>query len=152
MAFSGKSATGNAGSLIIRKEDSVSHDLLNGATFAVYADQSAQGTAIATGTTGSGGENGILHFDNLAPGTYWIKETAAPNNYNLIADAIQVTVTAGVTNPDPVVVTDQYNPPKAVTTTNPTNWQLWLFGGLGLAVLLALLLLILLKKRKKQVA
>ena len=75
---------------------------LNGAAFAVYADEGCTGTPVQTGTTASAGNvSGILEFNRLTPGTYYVKETGAPDGY-LIDEAVW-TVTISEENQEVAV-------------------------------------------------
>ena len=73
---------------------------LAGATIGLFKTQAnaAAGTsAIASGVTGSDGyakfiKSGDTNEVRLAPGKYYVKETAAPNGYNLNTKVYEVTV------------------------------------------------------------
>ena len=43
--------------------------------------------------TGTVGEDGVLRFDGLGEGTYFIKEIKAPNGYNILKERIKVEIT-----------------------------------------------------------
>lgn len=79
---------------------------LKGAEFDIYKDAdcteklttNAYGDAITTVTSG---EDGVVKFDKIPLGTYYIKETKAPNGYQLLTAPVKVEVTAdGVTLSD----------------------------------------------------
>ena len=54
-------------------------DTLAGCTFELYKDENCT-QRVRTGTTDS---NGNIHFERLAPGTYYVKETKVPTGYLL---------------------------------------------------------------------
>lgn len=59
---------------------------LSGAVFTLYSDK-ALTKAIETLTTGASGE---IHFQELKPGTYYLKETKSPSGYSLLTNPIEV--------------------------------------------------------------
>lgn len=76
---------------------------LKGAEFDIYKDAdcteklttNAYGDAITTVTSG---EDGVVKFEKILLGTYYIKETKAPNGYQLLTSPVKVEVTPdGVT-------------------------------------------------------
>lgn len=77
---------------------------LAGATFGLYSDSNAT-TEIASGTSVISGNKAIVTFKagsdanaiRLAPGTYYVKEKAAPAGYNLNTTIYEVTVTGDTT-------------------------------------------------------
>lgn len=100
----------------ILKKDSNGETPLAGAEFEI-AD--ATGKVLDKGTTG---EDGKLNFKRLAPGTYTVTETKAPENYQLLANSITVTVTADNANTD--------NGMYQITVTN-SKFQTPVTGGIG---------------------
>ena len=68
---------------------------LNGAEFALYED------AVLTrqiGVAKTTDENGILNFERLDEGIYYLKETKAPSGYTLLANPVKIEITADKTN------------------------------------------------------
>lgn len=100
----------------ILKKDSNGETPLAGAEFEI-AD--ATGKVLDKGTTG---EDGKLNFKRLAPGTYTVTETKAPENYQLLANSITVTVTADNANTDDGMY--------QITVTN-SKFQTPVTGGIG---------------------
>lgn len=73
---------------------------------------------------GSEGEMlGILKFDGVAAGTYVLKETKAPDDYNLPADTITLTIRADVDNGYTVL-----------TVSNTASFTLPSTGGMGTVI------------------
>ena len=75
-------------------------ELLSGAEFALYYDEACEnpvykkdGTTQVTLTTVSG-EASTDADTLLEPGTYYLKETAAPSGYQIVANPIEIEVTA----------------------------------------------------------
>ncbi|WP_294856768.1 SpaA isopeptide-forming pilin-related protein [uncultured Oscillibacter sp.] len=75
------------GSIRLMKVNS-DREPLAGAEFTLYAED---GSVFARGTTGS---NGLAVFTDLPIGKYTVRETAAPDGYWLIEDALVVTLPA----------------------------------------------------------
>ena len=69
---------------------------LPGATFALYTDQNcmtpAQNKDGQNATATSAGETGLVEFQNIPTGTYYMKETQAPEGYALPDDVYQVVI------------------------------------------------------------
>lgn len=97
--------------IAVQKVDSVTGDAVNGATIALYADDDVTKNSDGSVTLNEGAEpvateeteqltmkedsinlNGGVVFDNLRPGTYWIKETAVPNGYTINDNFVKVIV------------------------------------------------------------
>ncbi len=131
------------GSLVILKVDALNPETtLAGAEFKLYKEEALINQV---GSAVTSGADGIVRFDNLEPGIYWLKETKAPKDYDLLTDPIPLTVTAGVTEPEPLVIKNQYNPPKGIET-GMMEWNILILGGL---VLLAGLTLMLFARKRK---
>lgn len=71
----------------LTKTDSVTYAYVEGAEYSLYANGSPYPTA--TAVTNASGE---LVFDNVTPGSYIVKETKAPPNYELSAEEFPVVV------------------------------------------------------------
>lgn len=89
------------GSLILRKYDSITGDPLPGAEFKVTTS-SGELVAADEGLTSTNGvyvtdENGEIVLTKLAPATYIVTETKAPDNYKLDSKAQTVRVNAADT-------------------------------------------------------
>ena len=104
--------------IAVQKVDSVTGDAVNDATIALYADRDVEKdkdgnpTGIKTKEDGNTpldpvdegitqqltmdkdriNLNGGVVFDELKPGTYWIKETAVPNGYTINDNFVKVIV------------------------------------------------------------
>ena len=50
------------------------------------------------GSTLKSDENGLFKVIGLDDGTYWLKETKAPDGYNLITDPIKIEIKATTVN------------------------------------------------------
>ena len=97
--------------IAVQKVDSVTGDAVNGATIALYADDdvtknsdgsvilnegakpkyTAETTQLTMDKDSINLKGGVV-FDNLKPGTYWIKETAVPNGYTINDNFVKVIV------------------------------------------------------------
>ena len=78
------------GSVAVTKTDAVTGAVLAGAVFELL---NTAGNVLQTQTTNA---NGIAAFANLQPGTYRVREKAAPEGYTVsVTDMQSVTVTAG---------------------------------------------------------
>ena len=97
--------------IAVQKVDSVTGDAVNGATIALYANddvkvaddgsvtlkenaepEATKETEPLTMENDSISLKGGVVFDNLQPGTYWIKETAVPNGYTINDNFVKVIV------------------------------------------------------------
>ena len=132
----------NIGSIMISKIDALTLKPLAGAEFTLYADENA---TVQVGSPVTTGADGIARFDNLTPGNYWIKETKAPKDYEGFPDALPVKVVGGVTEPEPITITNQYNPPEDIQT-GMMDWNVLLLG--GLALMAGVMLVIFTRKRR----
>ncbi|MBP3636345.1 MAG: Cna B-type domain-containing protein [Clostridia bacterium] len=85
------------GRLMLRKADRLNPDkALPGAVYTLYSDEAClPETKVADITTG---DDGIGYLDDVAPGTYWVKETKAPVGYEVDPLPYKVVVEE---NPDP---------------------------------------------------
>ena len=80
------------GGLTFKKVDSLDGEALPGAEFALYDNEGCTGDPVATATTGS---DGTATIGRLVPGTYYLKETKAPEGYVIADDEpIEVVVEA----------------------------------------------------------
>lgn len=61
--------------------------------FALYADDTCTGTPLATADSDSAGK--VAFTDSFGPGTYWLKETAAPPGYSLDTTVYKVVIRGG---------------------------------------------------------
>ena len=97
--------------IAVQKVDSVTGDAVNGATIALYADddvkvaddgsvilkenakpEATKETTRLTMDKDRINLKGGVVFDNLKPGTYWIKETAVPDGYTINDNFVKVIV------------------------------------------------------------
>ena len=74
------------------KMDSTNGDPLAGAQFQLYTNT---GDKIALNNTD---ENGMLVFENLAPGTYFLRETVAPKGYTMDKQVYMAVLKEGTTS------------------------------------------------------
>lgn len=80
------------GHIELSKKDLYGADV-NGAEFGLYSNSNCT-TRIATATS----SNGVVKFNNLAPGTYYVKEISAPEGYLINDEVVTVTVTSNNTS------------------------------------------------------
>ena len=128
---------------------------LENAEFAIYAtrDNAVAGTnAIAVAKTGSDGKakfvkSGTTTDFKFAKGTYFVKETKAPTNYNLNSEVKTITLgaTAGSTTLEEVSIGD--TPSKLPETGGAGTMMFTIIGG-SLVVLAGVLFVVVMKKRK----
>lgn len=71
------------GNALVIKTNSIGN-VLGGCTFELYRNENCT-QKVRTGTSDN---NGQIHFDRLAPGTYYVKEVSVPNGY-LLDNTIQ---------------------------------------------------------------
>lgn len=115
---------------------------LGGAKFAIYSDEACT-TNLAEATTDS--ETGIATFPyKFATGTYYIKETSAPQGYNLNSTVFAVTVD-GTQATTQITVEDT---PTAVPQTGGVGTMMFTIGGISLIAVAGVLFVIVMKKRK----
>lgn len=80
------------GNVEITKQDIWGADV-NGAEFGLFSDSACK-NQIAKATSA----DGVVKFDYLAPGTYYVKEISAPEGYLLNDDIVKVTVNSNETS------------------------------------------------------
>ncbi|HZN13043.1 MAG TPA: SpaA isopeptide-forming pilin-related protein [Acidimicrobiales bacterium] len=81
------------GSVLLHKvDDHVPAHPLAGATFGLYANPTATGSAMATCLSAA---DGTCRFDSVAPGNYSVKEISAPAGYTADPSVRTLTVTTG---------------------------------------------------------
>ena len=68
-------------------------DPLADTAFALYADDTCTGTPLAAAVSDSAGK--VAFTDPFGPGTYWLKETAAPPGYSLDTTVYKVVIRGG---------------------------------------------------------
>ena len=68
-------------------------DPLADTAFALYADDTCTGTPLAAAVSDSAGK--VAFTDSFGPGTYWLKETAAPLGYGLDTTVYKVAIRGG---------------------------------------------------------
>lgn len=128
---------------------------LSGAEFELYQD-SLDGTAIITLSTGT---DGIISFAKLDEGTYYLKETKAPQGYTLLANPVKVEIIANkdgegkatgtfalkvddkeitAQSGDYVTRLDQNTGTAIVAVENHKGFTLPSTGGMGIFVFLAI--------------
>ncbi|HEY0188750.1 MAG TPA: SpaA isopeptide-forming pilin-related protein [Cellulomonas sp.] len=115
---------------------------LDGAQFEVLDDDAGSAGAaradlavqVVTGSTG------LFEVAGIAPGTYWLRETQAPDGHGLLADAVQFVVAADgqVTMSDPEASTQVVAVDGRLTVTDSPTFDLPVTGGSGTGWLLTL--------------
>lgn len=112
-----------------------------GARFEVLADEAGTPGAALTDVGGDETETGLFGFELLAPGTYWLREVAAPESFVLLAEPVRFTVTASgvveLTDPDghpQVTVTGDGS--RTLTVHDVAGFTLPSAGGAGTTALL----------------
>lgn len=78
--------------LAILKQDAEDNHALGGAEFLLEKLETDSQTYKQVGDTVTRQSDGKCSFDNLAPGSYRLTETKAPDGYNLLADSILFTL------------------------------------------------------------
>ena len=133
----------------IKKVDGNTDAALQGATLALYDGT----TELATGVSDS---NGLVKFSatseyRLQPGTYTIKEKAAPSGYVLSKDTVTITITQNDIT-DAGVFTSSTNFKNYATAAPQTGGEgtmIFTIVGASLVLLAGALAVVVLKKRKK---
>lgn len=128
----------------ILKKDSNGETPLAGAEFEI-AD--ATGKVLDKGTTG---EDGKLNFKRLAPGTYTVTETKAPENYQLLANSITVTVTADNATTDGMYQITVTNSKFQTPVTGGIGSTIFVVSGLAIIALGGTLLFVASRKRESK--
>ncbi len=139
-------------SIPVLKVDGNTNAAINDAAkFALYSDADCK--TVAPNGAEASTVNGVVTFNGLKAGTYYLKETAAPKNYNInsavftvaISTSGVVTVTGTTVNGDGQVVVKDY--PLSVPQTGGAGTIMFYIGGAALIACAGVLLFAL--KRKK---
>ena len=124
------------------KIDASTQATLSGAVFTLYKEDGT--TVIATATSGS---NGKADFGKLLPaGTYVVKETGAPEGYNLNSTPQTVVLPDEANGSSPVTVTIEDTKAKLPETGGNGTMIFTIVGG-SLVLLAAALFIVVMKKR-----
>lgn len=89
--------------LQLQKTDETGKNGLGGAKFALYTKLDEDGKLIDANkvgeatTSNDSGDKGLLTFERLDAGTYWLKEIESPSGYTLLTNPIKITITADTT-------------------------------------------------------
>ncbi|MFH5877467.1 SpaA isopeptide-forming pilin-related protein [Arthrobacter sp. NA-172] len=136
---------------------------LTGSTFEIHNDAAGQmGTTVTGVSSPVTGSPGLIEVQNLAPGTYWLLETKAPNGYSLLATPVKFALAPGGTitldpstagtsvtvNALTITVTD-VAALKLPTAGGPGATGLWRIPVLGVLLLMASLALLAYRRAKK---
>lgn len=127
--------------VVAQKIDATTEAALGGATFGLFEDEAC---TKQLATAESNGNTGIADFAvKLPAGTYYIKETAAPTDYNLNREVKSVTL--GDTNASATVVIEDTKAKLPETGGNGT--LIFTIIGGSLVLLAAALFIVVMKKR-----
>lgn len=127
--------------VVAKKVDAVTKAPLAGAKFGLYEDAACSKLIVESPETGN---NGIAYFGvKLPAGTYYIKETKVPDNYNLNTEIKSVTL--GASNASATVEIEDTQAKLPSTGGNGTL-MFTIIGG-SLVLLAAALFVIVMKKR-----
>lgn len=116
---------------------------LPGAVFTLYSDEACQ-NVIATATSNA---DGFANFAGLAAGTYYLKETQAPDGYICSEEVVTVMI-PDQAGEDNIVNVNFAN--TLIPHTGGTGTMMYTIGGVAIIVLAGVLLVVYRKSRKKQ--
>lgn len=128
---------------VLKVDATNKNNKLGGAKFEIYSDEACT-TKLAEATTDS--ETGIATFPYkfVKDTTYYIKETSAPQGYNLNSSVFEVTVD-GTNATKQITVEDT---PTAIPQTGGVGTMMFTIGGISLIAVAGVLFVIVMKKRK----
>ena len=133
----------------IFKYDQANNAPLSGATFELY-QKDAEGNVIEDSVIElTSGENGYAVIEGLDAGTYYLKETQAPEGYVCSEEELTITVPGDAGEGNYVVSVSFAN--AQVPHTGGTGTLMYTIGGAAIILLAGALLLISRYSRKKQV-
>ncbi len=137
-------------SIPVLKVDGNTNAAINDAAkFTLYSDADCK--TVAPNGAEAATVNGVVTFNGLKAGTYYLKETAAPKNYNINSAVFTVTIsTSGAVtgtdvNGDGQVVVKDY--PLSVPQTGGAGTIMFYIGGAALIACAGVLLLALKSKK-----
>jgi len=99
--------------IIINKKDAYTAGALSGATFGIYSDVTCTDASLVTTLTT--GADGSVRSGDLPAGTYYIRETIAPDGFVITEETKQVTIGWAVPEVE-VEFTNERSPGKIVIT------------------------------------
>ena len=162
----------------VYKYDTKKETPLGGATFGLYTDRACtDANKIAEVTSGT---SGVVDFGNLLnQGTYYVKETTAPNGYRVDDNVYEVVITANTANSEyngtytvtvngndlsntvkvgsKIIYTDNIpvlgignTPGLTLPGTGGMGTTLFTFGGIALILVACVMFIVYTRKQKKQ--
>lgn len=162
----------------VYKYDTKKETPLGGATFGLYTDRACtDANKIAEVTSGT---SGVVDFGNLLnQGTYYVKETTAPNGYRVDDNVYEVVITANTANSEyngtytvtvngndlsntvkvgsKIIYTDNIpvlgignTPGLTLPGTGGMGTTLFTFGGIALILIAGVMFIVYTRKQKKQ--
>ncbi len=113
---------------------------------AFYDQPRLTGERVTSITTG---DDGMAYFYGLAYGEYYLVETQSPNGYNLLSEAVTLTVDSTSHTYDRTVIVENYS---GTILPSTGGMGTWLFTISGLALISIAVVLLLLRKRNGSAA
>lgn len=137
----------NVYGVTVFKYDQADNTGLQGAEFKLYLDEEC--TELAVEDTFVSDEDGYITIDGLAAGTYWLKETKAPENYAKSDKPLKITLSNTLNGNNPINILNVKFANSLIPHTGGTGTTMYTI--IGVVIIAAAGILLVITRKKKEV-